>query len=65
MHQRSRKLSGIVPDWYNTSWHSRAYIVARLDAMFSDVRYTVVPDGIQDLVAARNCPGPLQTGHTQ
>jgi SAM-dependent methyltransferase len=54
MHQRSRKLSGLVPDWYNTSWHSQPYIVARLDALFSDVRYTVVPDGIQDLVVARN-----------
>jgi SAM-dependent methyltransferase len=54
MHRRSRKLSGIVPDWYNTSWHSQTYIVARLDALFTDVRYTVVPDGSQDLVVARN-----------
>ncbi len=54
IHQRSRKLSGIVPDWYNTSWHSQTYIVARLAALFSDVRYTVVPDGVQDLVAARS-----------
>jgi len=54
VHQRSRKLAGIVPDWYNTSWHSQTYIVARLDALFSDVRYTVVPDGMQDLVTARN-----------
>jgi len=53
LHHRSRKLSGIVPDWYNTSWHSQTYIVARLGELFSDVRYTVVPDGIQDLVVAR------------
>ena len=54
LHHRSRKLSGIVPDWYNTSWHSQTYIVERLGALFTDVRYTVVPDGIQDLVVARN-----------
>ena len=54
LHLRSRKLSGIVPDWYNTSWHSQTYIVTRLGALFGDVRYTVVPDGIQDLVVARN-----------
>jgi SAM-dependent methyltransferase len=54
LHRRSRKLYGIVPDWYNTSWHSQAYIVARLGGLFTDVRYTVVPDGMQDMVAARN-----------
>lgn len=54
LHRRSRKLSGIVPGWYNTSWHSKNYIVARLGALFSDVRYTVVPGGSQDLVVARN-----------
>lgn len=54
VHKRSRKLAGIVPDWYNTSWHTESYIVARLGALFSEVRFTTVPDGIQDLVAARN-----------
>ena len=54
LHQRSQKLSGIVPGWYNTSWHSQSYITARLGDLFSDVHYTVVPDGIQDLVVARN-----------
>lgn len=53
IHQRSRKLEGIVPEWYNTSWHSQAYITGRLERFFTDVRYTVVPDGMQDLVAAR------------
>lgn len=57
LHLRTRKLSGIVPDWYNTSWHSQTYIVNRLDALFSDVSYTVVADGIQDLVVARNSGG--------
>ena len=49
----SRKLHGIVPEWYNTSWHSQAYITGRLERLFTDVHYTVVPDGMQDLVAAR------------
>jgi SAM-dependent methyltransferase len=53
LHCRSHKLRGIVPDWYNTSFHSRAFIVDRLEALFADVRYTVVPDGTQDLVTAR------------
>jgi SAM-dependent methyltransferase len=52
-HQRSRKLSGIVPEWYNTSWHSRGYIEERLGRLFGEVRYVVVPDGSQDLVVAR------------
>lgn len=53
VHQRSRKLRGIVPEWYNTTWHSQGYIVSRLQSLFTDVRYTVVPDGRQDLVVAR------------
>lgn len=53
VHMRSRKLKGIVPEWYNTTWHSRAHIVERLERLFTDLRYTVVSDGMQDLVAAR------------
>jgi len=52
-HQRTRKLSGIMPDWYNTSWHSQAYILGRVGRLFGDVRYILVPDGAQDLVIAR------------
>ncbi len=54
LHRQSVKLSGIVPEWYGTSWHSRSYITARLERMFDDVRYTPVSDGAQDLVVARN-----------
>ncbi len=54
LHQRSGKLAGLVPDWYHTSWRSEEYIVGRLSALFADVHYTVIPDGIQDLVSARN-----------
>jgi SAM-dependent methyltransferase len=53
VHRRSRKLRGIVPDWYHTSWHSREYILARLRGQFGDVRYHVIPDGRQDVVVAR------------
>ena len=52
-YRYSRKLHGIVPDWYNTTWHSRNYIVARVQAISSEVRYTVIADGTQDFVAAR------------
>lgn len=53
LFKTSRKLAGIVPPWYHTSWHSEAYIVARVSKWFSDVRYTVITDGLQDIVTAR------------
>jgi len=53
VHKRSQKLKGLVPDWYQTSCHSREYIVQRLSASFEDIRYRVVPDGLQDVVVAR------------
>ena len=52
LHKRSEKLRGLVPDWYHTTWHSRDYIVHRLARWFEDIRYTVVPDGMQDVVSA-------------
>ncbi|MBZ5594526.1 MAG: class I SAM-dependent methyltransferase [Acidobacteriia bacterium] len=52
VHKRSQKLKGLVPDWYQTSWHSREYILDRLSAGFEDVRYRVIPDGLQDVVVA-------------
>jgi SAM-dependent methyltransferase len=53
LHRRTSKLKGLVPDWYQTTWHSREYIVNRLSAWFGDIRYFVVPDGVQDVVIAR------------
>jgi len=53
LHRRSRKLQGIVPDWYQTTWHSQAYVVSRLSARFDDVHYYDIPDGTQALVTAR------------
>lgn len=53
VNKRSQKLKGLVPDWYQTSWHSRKYILDRMSAGFGDVRYRVIPDGLQDVVVAR------------
>ena len=53
LHRRSQKLRGIVPDWYHTTLHSREYMVERLSRWFGDVRYQVVADGLQDIVAGR------------
>jgi SAM-dependent methyltransferase len=60
VHKRSQKLKGLVPDWYQTSWHSREYILNRLSADFEDVRYRVVPDGLQDVVIARKTQARLE-----
>jgi SAM-dependent methyltransferase len=53
VHRRSKKLNGLLPEWYQTTWHSRKYIVSRLSTSFSDVHYTSVPDGMQDVLVAR------------
>jgi len=53
VHKRSRKLKGLMPDWYQTSWHSRRYILDRLSEGFGDVCYRAIPDGLQDVVVAR------------
>ena len=53
VHLRSRKLSGMLPEWYNTSWHSRSYIVTRLKRVFGEAQYISLPDGSQDIVLAR------------
>ena len=57
VHRRSMKLKGLVPDWYQTTWHSKEYIVARLSRWFTNARYQTVPDGMQDVVIAWGCRG--------
>lgn len=52
LHKTSRKLKGLVPDWYHTTWHSRAYITAKLARRFRSVSYREIPDGLQDFVVA-------------
>ncbi len=53
VHARSQKLAGLMPDWYNTTWHTQAYIEARVGARFNDVRYVVYPESFQNMVVAR------------
>ena len=53
VHRRSQKLQGIVPDWYQTTWHSEQYIVSRLSAWFEEVRYQDIPGSAQAIVTAR------------
>ncbi len=53
LHRRTRKLKGLVPNWYQTTWHSREYILNRLSRWFEEVKYDVVPDGQQDFVMGR------------
>ncbi len=53
VHRTTTKLNGIAPEWYNTTWHSQHYIVARLGRLFGDVRYVAVPEGMQDFVVAK------------
>jgi ubiquinone/menaquinone biosynthesis C-methylase UbiE len=53
LHKTSNKLRGMVPSWYHTTWHSRDYIVKRLEGWFESVSYFEVPDGLQDFVIGR------------
>jgi len=53
LHRRSKKLKGIMPGWYNTTWHSPEYIEGRLKAMFHEVRYCAIAEGMQDIVLAK------------
>ena len=53
LFKSSGKLKGLVPPWYQTAWHSEDYIVRRISRWFRDVRYTSIPDGMQDIVTAR------------
>jgi ubiquinone/menaquinone biosynthesis C-methylase UbiE len=61
LHRRSRKLKGMVPDWYQTTWHSREYILDRLSRWFEEMRYDVVADGLQDFVLGKK-PSRCDTG---
>lgn len=53
LHRKSRKLKGIVPDWYHTTWHSREYILNRLLRHFQTAKYEPVLDSVQDVVVAK------------
>jgi SAM-dependent methyltransferase len=53
LHKKSRKLAGIVPEWYHTTWHSRDYIVNRVSRWFQIASYCEIPDGLQDVLVCR------------
>ncbi len=57
LHKKSRKLRGIVPDWYHTTWHSRNYAISLFSNWFQDVSYTEIVDGLQDVVVGRKVDG--------
>jgi len=53
VHRRSKKLRGLVPEWYHTTFHTREYMVKRQEEWFWDIRYRAVPGGEQDVVTMR------------
>ncbi len=53
LHLRSKKLKGIVPEWYQTTWHTQNYLDVQLTPLFEQISYHVIDDGIQDFVAMR------------
>ena len=50
LHKTSRKMKGIMPEWYHTTWHSRTYILNNLSRWFERISYFEVPEGTQDFV---------------
>lgn len=61
LHKTSRKMSGLLPDWYQTTWHSQRYILDKLSALFEDAAYVEVSDGIQDCVVASGPTRPAMS----
>jgi SAM-dependent methyltransferase len=53
LFHRSRKLHGILPNWYHTAWHTEKYAVERASKWFSRVEYVAVPNSGQDVVCCR------------
>ncbi len=52
LHKKSRKLRGIVPEWYQTSWHTQEYVMRRLSRWCECINYSTSPERSQDIVAA-------------
>jgi len=52
LHRHSRKMKNLLPEWYQTTWHSEEYIVGKLSSVFLNVRYETIPGGSQDVVIA-------------
>ncbi len=45
-------MKNLLPEWYQTTWHSEEYIVGKLSSVFLNVRYETIPGGSQDVVIA-------------
>lgn len=50
LFKTSSKLSGIVPDWYHTAYHSREYVLGTFCSLFTLLAYVEGGLGNQDLV---------------
>lgn len=53
LFNRSAKMSGICPDWYHTSYHTREYVMTRIGALFEATTYIPGGMGVQDAVIVR------------
>jgi ubiquinone/menaquinone biosynthesis C-methylase UbiE len=53
LFHRSRKLEGILPSWYHTTWHTKKYVVERASKWFSRVEYREIPNSGQDVLRCR------------
>ena len=53
LYRQSKKLAGVVPDGYHTTWHSRPYILERVSRLYPQASYSATPGHLQDWVAAR------------
>ena len=63
LHRRTKKLKGLVPEWYQTTLHLSEYMIHRLAAWFENTRYFEVPGGMQDVIAARKTK--ITAGYTR
>lgn len=50
LHKKSRKLAGLTPDWYHTTFHSERYIRDKVRPYFGESLYLTIPEGMQDCV---------------
>ncbi len=52
LHKTSKKMKGVMPEWYHTTWHSQTYVLNHLSRWFERISYFEVRDGVQDFVVA-------------
>jgi SAM-dependent methyltransferase len=54
LFQKSRKLHGIFPDWYQTAFHTESFLKAQCSRHFDQVTYLREGMGYLDLVICQN-----------